>query len=279
MSHTYTPPAFPQFIPAGGPLTNPDDGDALLAASVNVAFEPLADRSKLAYLGLYGVQGATLMVNCLTSDTIEIETTPIIRSTTRVLSGTIAPFSAATVYGAALAASTTYYVYVADSAGTLVPIVSTDPPDVATRKYRNGNGDQAFITYFRTDSGANVRHFTHYQGFYTFLDQILVVARTDPGTATPVTAALADVPDWARVAQLQVTVFNLDALLSAQYNLSYPGVTTEFQKVTCGVKGAVEPRVVTPLLAPIAGTTGFDYIRDTGSGTADIAVSLQGVFL
>ena len=279
MSHSYAPPAFPQFTPGTGALTNPDDGDPLLAASVNVAFEPIADRAKLAYLGLYGVQGATRIVRCVASDTIEIETTPIIRSTTRVLSGTIAPFSAATVYGAALAASTTYYVYVADSAGVLVPIVSTDPPDVATRKYRNGNGDQAFITYFRTDALGAVRHFTHYEGFYTFLDQILVVSRTDPGTAAPVTAALPDVPDWARVAQLQVTVFSLDPLLSAQYNLSYPGVTTEFQKVTCGVKGAVEPRVVTPLLAPINGTTGFDFIRDTGSGTADIAVALQGVFL
>lgn len=279
MSHSYAPPAVPQYAPGTGALTNPDDGDPLLAASVNIAFEPLADRSKLAYLGLYGVQGARLIVKSTAADTIEIVTTPIIRSTTRVLSGVIAPFSAAAVYGAALAVSTTYYVYAADSGGVLAPIVSTDPPDAATRKYRNGNFDQAFVTYFRTDAGGALRHFSHYEGYYTFLDQILVVSRSDPGTAAPVNQPLADVPDWAQIAQLQVTVFNIDPLMSAQYDFFYPGITTEMQKVTCAVKGATEPRSVTPLLAPINGSAGFDYVRDIGSGTADVAVALQGVFL
>lgn len=278
MSHSYAPPAFPQFTPGTGALTNPDDGDPLLAASVNVAFEPLADRSKLAFLGLYGVQGSVLSVRCLTADTVEILTTPIIRSTTRVLSGVIAPFSAATVFGAALAASTTYYVYVADVAGVLAPVVSTDPPDAATHKYRNGNGDQAFITFLRTDSGANVRHFTHYQGYYAFLDEILIVPRSDPGTAMRATAALPDIPSWAATAFIQPTVFNADALLSATYEFYYPAATEKYT-VTCGIRGAVEPRNTDPLRMPIDGVNGFEYIRAVGSGTADVTITLQGVEL
>lgn len=278
MSHSYAPPAFPQFTPGTGALTNPDDGDPLLAASVNVAFEPLADRSKLAFLGLYGVQGSVLSVRCLTADTVEILTTPIIRSTTRVLSGVIAPFSATAVFGAALTASTTYYVYVADVAGVLTPIVSTDPPDAATRKYRNGNGDQAFVTFLRTNSGANVRHFTHYQGYYAFLDQIQIVTRSDPGTITPATAALPDIPSWAVTAFIQPTVFNVDPLLSATYDFFYPGATEKYT-VTCGVRGTTEPRNTTALRMPVDGVNGFKYIRAVGSGTADVAITLQGVEL
>lgn len=275
MSHSYAPPAFPQFTPGTGALTNPDDGDPLLAASVNVAFEPLADRSKLAFLGLYGVQGARLVAYSAAPDTITIETTPIVRSSTRVLSGAIAPFSAATAYGAALAANTTYYVYVADVAGVLVPVVSTDPPDTATLKYRNGFPDQAFITFFRTDGAAAVRHFMHYEGLYLWE---LPITALSGGVAVVFTGvSLPNVTPFTRAALCTVLASNTDTTGPLQANFRPAGsTTTNFSQFVSQQVAATTTYGQSDPVLLVANTSGFEYALST---TGSVSVFLRGILL
>lgn len=277
MSHAYTPGAFPQYAPASGALTNPDDGDPLLAASVNVAFEPLADRSKLAYLGLYGVQGARVLASSAAPDTITIGTTPIIRSDTRVISGALAPFSAATVYGAALAANQIYYVYAADSGGVLVPIVTTDGPDSATLKYRIGNGDQAFVTFFCTDGAANVLHFTHYEGAYHW--DVPITLLSGAFSAVFVAVPIPQVPYFARAALITQICINGDTVAPAQFNFRPTGAaSTNHALFTAQAPGAGVPAYgqSDPEIL-IQDNAGFEYVGSNPIAT--ISVFLRGIRL
>jgi len=269
-------PPIPRFTPSSGQIVGPADGDALLASSVNNAFTQLADRSALSFFGLYGVYGSRLVASCVAGTILTINFQTALRSSSGILSGTVgSPIDVAVVLGGAPAPSTWYYVYGADVGGVLTPIVSTDPPDTAL-KYRAGNSDQAFLTLFRTDGAGFVRQFSHYEGCYSYHGDISVFGRADPGTVTPAAVALPDVPGFARIALIQATIYNVDPLLTAQMNLMYPA-SSLWYALPVGKKGALDDiRQQTLFKMPINGPTGFEVIRDGGSGTADFSAVLQG---
>lgn len=214
----FTPP-ISRFTPATGALTGPADGDPLLASSVNNAFIQIADRTALSFAGLYGVYGSRLVATS-NGTTITINSQAAVRSSSGVLSGTLgSPFNIATVLGSAPVADTWYYVYGADVAGVLTPIISTDPPE-ATLKYRTGNPDQMLLTLFRTDGSAAVRVYAHYDNVYLYSDPFAVITGAIGGGA--VTVPIPDAPPFVKILKIQTLVYNVSTTLNPTYSLN-PG--------------------------------------------------------
>lgn len=268
-----TPP-IPRFTPASGQLTGPADGDALLAASVNGPFAQLADRTTLSFAGLYGVSGSRLVAYCTDGLNIEMNSQAALRSSSGVLSGMLGPIDIATVLGSSPVADTWYYVYGADVAGVLTPIISTDPPD-ATLKYRSGNADHMFLTLFNTDSSADVILFSHYEGCYIYLGEISALARTNISTVTPDPIALPNVPPFARQAFVSATIYNIDPLLSSTVTFFYPAATVGKSLMVGDLPtGSADIRNSENFLMPIDGQTGFEALRS--GGTSDTSVVLHG---
>lgn len=272
-------PPIPRFTPASGLIIGPADGDPLLAASVNDAFKPLADRSTLAFYGLYGAYGSRMNAICTDGLIIQMNFQGAVRSSSGVLSGDLGSppgdIDIAATLGSSPVANTWYYVYGSDAAGVLTAVISTDAPD-ETIKYRSTSADQAFLTAFKTDASGDVRPFSHYEGTYSYHGEVSVIARSDPGTLTWAAALLPDVPPFARQALVEATIYNVDPLLSASYGFRYP-LSTVFKTLTAGRNPTTDIQNSSLYILPIDGQNGFEYLRGvTSPGTADVSAVLHG---
>ncbi len=260
-----TPP-IPRFTPSSGALTGPADGDPLLATSVNEPFAQLADRTTLAFTGLYGVYGSRLVASCNDGANILLNNQAAVRSSTGVLTGNLgSPISIAGVLGSAPVADTWYYLYGQDLVGILTPVISTDPPE-ATLKYRTGNADQVFITMFYTNGTADVYPFVHYEGSYQYLTEINSLSAGVSGVFVPV--ALAEVPPFAVIATIKFLVTTTGT--TTELNYSYPlGLAATRAIFTDPSPDGVKTSSVYLVdNVPIDGQNGFDYRIALGSGSA-----------
>ena len=278
MPTPYTPPAVPQFLPIGGMITGPADADPLLASSVNDAFFPLADRSQISFLGLYGVAGSRLVASCTDGINLTLNVQQAVRSTTRILAGNLgSPLSIATVLGSSPVASTWYYLYAADVSGVLTPIISTDPPE-ATLKYRTGNFDQVLITMFRTDSSATVRPFSHYQNKYLYLNPFSILS----GAVSPtvITVNVPDVPPVAKMASIGTLVTNTSTSVKPEFQIRGSGASSgNFLSAGLSPDGTTEIDAYLDIDIPMTSSV-FVYqaiLIDTGRSTLN--VTLDGFYL
>lgn len=261
------PPGVPQFTPSSGQITGPADGDPLTAASVNTtAFQPLADRSLVSFLGLYGVSGSRTIASCL--DGVHLVLNPqVVRSSSRVLSGSLG--SPIDISGFNTP-NTIYYVYGFDNAGTFIPVITTSPPD-STVRYNSANADQAFITWFSTIGGGTPRPFTHTVVCYSFasLVDLVVGGAALTWTQTP----LPFIPNFYSQAILSIRL--LGSVNSIASVFVVPHGFTAFNPYEMRLTTSSNPGVLpclnndSPLMS-IIGQGGFDWQLDTAGTQVDI---------
>lgn len=146
-----SPPAFP------ATLTTPADGDPANAASVNVAFQALVDGGEAARIAAQGrryrfwtLDGANLVVApvggfSVTSGGVWLAARHAVPTTV----------NAAAALGAALAATTRYYLYIRIVAGVPTFAVGVDGPD-AGLLFRALSTDYLWLGTFITDSNSQV---------------------------------------------------------------------------------------------------------------------------
>ena len=210
-------PTTPAPIPSA--TTGPADGDLANAASVNVAFQELLDGAYATRLALYGqrtnvrvqsTDGATLVVSGLGGIALTSGGEWITFSNTGG-----ATVDAATALGSALSASTRYYLYAYNNAGTLDFIANTNVPN-ASRTYENGNTDHVFITTFITDGSGIIIPYVqeNRRVVYTTPGQNPSMAMHTGGAAwTDVNpnATTPMVPLWAQTISLYTVLLNSDS--------------------------------------------------------------------
>lgn len=280
MSHSYTPPAVPVFTPTSGAVTLPDDGDALLASSVNNAFQPLADRTLIVFSGLYGAYGSRLRCSIQNGGpgaggVITINPQQAIRSTTRVVGGTLGgTIDIATVLGAATLADTKYFLYGADVAGVLMPIISTDAPDT-TIKYRSTNADQAFLTAFSTDGTNTVLNAKHDGDTYSYWEEFQLVA--GGAAIVDTTVPIPNVPTFVQHVYVSCVITNTSTTIKPIFQIRPFGATTGYTMTApLSPDGTLEGIATYQFLLPVslvAGLLSFVYkatALDPGESTLDV---------
>ena len=206
-------PTTPAPIPSA--TTGPADGDLANAASVNVAFQELLDGAYATRLALYGqrtnvrvqsTHGATLVVSGLGGIALTSGGEWITFSNTGG-----ATVDAATALGSALSASTRYYLYAYNSAGSVAYIAGTTGPD-GTFSYLTGNTDYVFVTTFVTDSAATILPYVQTGRTYRYTTPTNDALKFSLGSAsayTTVTLTLA-LPPNCHSSLLNVFALNSD---------------------------------------------------------------------
>jgi len=270
------PPAIPALSPSNFLITGPADSDPLLAASVNNAFTPLAERSKISFVGLRGSRAAYHEFVCDDGVTWVWSGFAAARSTTRSFGKVFTTDTINSLGLGALAANTIYYIYAQDSGGVWQVVGSTTPPDTF-RRYQLGNEDLVFLSMFITDSGAAIVPWSQWDTHYSFTNPVPVL--TAGGATTWATVALNNiVPPWVELVTADVRVVNSDSTDIKFIQLSKDGVTAHRQ-LFCGVPPATKSMFGNAeMTIPCAsGGVGFKYQLSGGSCTSTIR--LTGMFL
>lgn len=155
MPTNIVPNAIPSLITT---LPIPNDGELANSASLSQFVTPLTDDvegyRKLTYGG-----GLRRKVVCDSNTNMVISplgaVVILVGGVWKVYTHTTASTVDPTVMSGGLAASTAYWVYAYDNAGTLDFTVSATAPDTGYR-YMSGNGGYFFVSYFSTDGLSNV---------------------------------------------------------------------------------------------------------------------------
>jgi len=255
MPSVLVPPANPQFTPASGQLIGPADADPLAAASVNGAFQAVADRTLLAWRGLNGVQGSRMQASCVDGANIVINAQTAIRFSTRVYETLVAT----SVPKGVTVGSTTYYIYAWDNAGVLQFVVTTDAPNPGLR-YRPGIPDQAFLTAFRTTPANNVRNFVQTAGKYLYEAEVPILAAGVAVVFAPI--AISDIPPYANIVKIHVRMQNPGTTGPSSLTLKKQGaaqnfITLNVEERPAGVGTIAYEEDV--LEIPTNGTVGLEY--------------------
>ena len=276
MPTNLVPPAIPQFSPASGMVTGPADGDPLVAASVNGAFQPLADRSLQCFEGIKGSRASYGQVVCDDGATLYWSGFQAARTTTRAY-GSV---QIATTIGAlglgALAANTLYYIYAIAAPPVWNLVGNTTAPD-PTRRYMNGNEDLVFVSYFATDAGALVIPWTQWDTYYSFNEQriVLTAGSSAAFTAIPLTDL---VPSWVELVTMNVRIVSNDNTNIKTVDLSKDGVTVHRTLVTGPASAGVSIFQQAEMTVPVAsGGVGPQYRNTAGGNT--VTAFLTGCYL
>ncbi len=141
-------------------LSVPQNGDALNASQVSLAFQNLLDGTAAARLALFGSVGHR-GASCSDNATIIVRApgSVVVRDANGFwrVEQRLTDFGAYTPAG--IIASTGYWLYLQDDgAGALEVIHSTNAPDAAFA-YELGAQVRAFIGYFSTDAANNILNF------------------------------------------------------------------------------------------------------------------------
>lgn len=215
-------------------VTVPASGDARTAASVEGAFQELADRSRLALGGVSGImrgadefaveQGGSSSSFTITVGGIQSLVLP--REDGSLYEGFFyvsgsPTITEANVAGGVLANSAHYYVYAFNSAGTLAFEIVTDPPR-ASRVHKTGAGAgpaaRRYLGCFPTDGSGTPAALRAVRGRYTFRGYTVgaIAAATAQNTANTSTwtgdlSLASRIPPHARVVRLRVTAHRASA--------------------------------------------------------------------
>ncbi len=230
------PAAIPQFSPANGMITGPTDGDPLLAASVNNAFIPLADRSVTAWAGIRGTRAAYHQFVCDDGVTYYWSGMAAARSTTRAF-GEVQIGDTIVSLGLTLAANSLYYIYARDVGGVWDIVGHTTAPD-PYRRYMNGNEDYIFLSYFATDSGANPIPWTQWDTYYSFTNPQILLTLGSMGVYTTISTA-SILPPWVELTRWQVRLLNTDTAAQCIASISKDGTTLGERDIVASRASAV----------------------------------------
>lgn len=175
MSIAITPSATPGFVSPAAGLSVPVNGDALDATFMKTSVEqPLLDATEAARLNILGGgMRRRVLGSSATSLTIQplgavtVETAPGIWTTVAMtVAATIDP---TTVFGAAFAADTRYWLYATISAGVIAWHISTTAPD-AMLHFKTGDTSKLYVSTFITrDAGVFVAY-KQSDNCYTYVD-------------------------------------------------------------------------------------------------------------
>lgn len=276
MPTNLVPPAIPTFSPSSGMVTGPADGDPLVAASVNGAFQPLADRSLQCFEGIKGTRASYGQVVCDDGATLYWSGFQAARTTTRAY-GSV---QIATTIGAlglgALAANTLYYIYAQAAPPVWNLVGNTTAPD-PTRRYMNGNEDLVFVSYFATDSGANVIPWTQWDTYYSFNEQQIVL--TAGSSAAFVAIPLGGlIPSFVELVTMNVRIVSNDNANLKTVDLSKDGVTVHRNLITGPAPAGVSIFQQAEMTVPVAsGGVGPQYRNTAGGNT--VTMFLTGCYL
>lgn len=205
-------------------LVGPSDGEAANALSVNSVFQPVENGLNAALLLLKG-GGIRRRVKCTDNTHLTIQPLGAILVTVAGIWTTLAHTVASTVSPATisggLVASTRYYVYTWNNAGTVDFIANTTAPDVGLR-YENGNTTREFVTTFITDVGGNVVTYDQNDNVYDYgelipsgggIDGNLVLDTTSGAASGTITLTTLAVPSGSSNATVYITVRGTAAAL------------------------------------------------------------------
>lgn len=268
------PAAIPQFSPANGMITGPTDGDPLLAASVNNAFIPLADRSVTAWAGIRGTRAAYHQFVCDDGANYYWAGMAAARSTTRAF-GEVQIGDTIVSLGLTLAANSLYYIYARDVAGVWDIVGSTTAPD-PYRRYMNGNEDYIFLSYFATDSGANPIPWSQWDTYYSFNEQqpVLVGGSSAAFLAIP----LPQVPPWVELVTMNVRIVSNDAVNLKQVDLSKDGVNVHRTVLVGPSPVGVSIFQQSEMTVPCQPSSAGPFFRNT-AGMNTVTAMLTGCYL
>lgn len=277
MPTNLVPPAIPTFSPASGMVTGPADGDPLVAASVNGAFQPLADRSLQCFEGIKGSRASYGQVVCDDGATLYWSGFQAARTTTRAY-GSV---QIATTIGAlglgALAANTLYYIYAQAAPPVWNLVGNTTAPD-PTRRYMNGNEDLVFVSYFATDSGATVVPWSQWDTEYNFTSPPLLLSLGNAAAYTTISTATL-MPSWVELAKFFCRHLNTDTAAQSIASLSKDGTTLGERDIVASRASGVGATFYqqSELTMPIESAVGPKY--KVAGGAGQFSVYAVGCYL
>jgi hypothetical protein len=203
MSHTLTEATtFPSTV------TVPDAGDARTAASVNVAFQALADRTRNLYNLTNGIADSLDWSGQISGDGSATINVGGIRSFVR--NGVNYGAAPGTVVTSGLANNTWYYVYAYIGAGIQYEYNTTVPD--ASLVYKSGDATRRYLGCFRTNGSAAPVAFRGVNGRYVLSRPQQVLAAASYGSVLfRATSLVSGVPPHSRMARLRTVLLSLAA--------------------------------------------------------------------
>lgn len=203
-------------------VTGPDDGDTRNAASVNSAFQSLANRTRRllnAAVGHLLWNGRLRVAAVTTGIGVYVGAVESVVIGERLLSQAAETEVTGSIPLAGL--SSWYYVYAYDNAGALALQVSLDAPDAALVWKSTGDLTHRYLGCFRTDGSGNPIYMSTSRGTCRWMTAPAVRAALSAGSATSATsvACAAYAPPHARL--LCVTMLTMETgAAPATYSLS-----------------------------------------------------------
>jgi hypothetical protein len=270
MSHTLTETAT-----YDATVTVPDDGDARTAASVNTAFQSLADRSKYLLGALNGFVLDAVPVSSVDGATLVVGPIAALQ-----LGGALLSTSINTNFApGGLVANSYYFLYAYNNAGALGLEASTTGPD-ASGCFKSGDTSRRYLCSFHTYSAsAGIRPFNKLRGEYIWRTSAWTADSVNVLNTGTLQSTFANVncddfvPPLARTMLLRVRILGGQGTDSAQVILqpandagsifSAVGVYSELLPVPVGIFG----------LSPMHRGFGYKLTSLVGSPTLVIDVA------
>jgi len=178
----------------GATCTVPADGDVRNAASVNTAFQELANRTRFLKNKVAALDGQIDWTGELSATGLDTTVRVGAIDAVTIADVTYSQVATSKNFGA-LAATTRYHVYAFISAGVVDFEASTNAPDAA-RKFKLATTTHRYLGTFSTTGAALVPGFEAVGGVYTYLVPWEVYPANAATSYTD--AGSSGVPTWAR---------------------------------------------------------------------------------
>lgn len=278
MSIAITPSATPGFVSPTAGLSVPVNGDALDATFMKTSVEqPLLDATEAARLNILGGgMRRRVLGSSATSLTIQplgavtVETTPGVWTTVAMtVAATINP---TTVFGAAFAADTRYWLYATISAGVIAWHISTTAPD-ALLHFKTGDTSKLYVSTFITRDMGVLVAYKQSDNYYTYVDFATGAVHGNKvlsyGTAAVATSIT--------LSPLAIPVGASEAFCFAQavggvgsYAIVFPGTTSMY----CGKSwpAGVSDKIFTFKVSGTTTNEEFTYLVDSMATSLDVWV-------
>lgn len=240
MSTTITPNAVPTITTS---LPFPNDGEIANSASLTQFGTPLVDDLEAFRLLTYG-GGMRRKVTC-TGNTamtifplgaVVVKSGGLWKTFTHTTSSAVDPTALA---GGAIAASTRYWIYAYDNAGTLAFTASTTGPDSGLR-YMTGNASYFFVSTFYVNGASNILKYSQSDAEYMYSEPTAATALLVNGNATTLTGVNvvgAAIPSQAT--RFKYMSYALSTVANRNYTISGPG--TAYSTLSVSVDTGIIP--------------------------------------
>ncbi len=254
-------------------VTVPADGDTRNAASVNVPFQALGNRTR--YLKAVGDAGAGLLhggrvLTQMSTSTVKVSAIKaLILGATLLSAGETTIGSAQLEGGGGFANSTWYYVYAYDNSGVLAFQISTTVPD-ASLVYKNATTSHRYLGCFRTNGAGNILAFRCVNGRFRYrvgdANTTLTALRgLDNGQSTSeVNVSLAAlVPPHAKLLHLRAEIVRVSGAATSGAGSIYSTTGATDAQTIYYLHAASEKRVL-GVQVDMNATNGIYYLVSSG---------------